>query len=81
MKVCRQKEETHDIETSQDSYTLNDVGSITTHQINTTTQAPPIPNKLFANVKVNDTCHLRLKVDTGSDTCIMTKDNMKRAQL
>ena len=60
MKVCRQKKkETHDIETSQDSYTLNDVGSITTHQINTlsTTQAPPTPNKLFANVKVNDTCH------------------------
>ena len=84
MKVCRQKKkETHDIETSQDSYTLNDVGSITTHQINTlsTTQAPPTPNKLFANVKVNDTCHLRLKVDTGSDTCIITKDDMKRAQL
>ena len=64
MKVCRQKKkETHDIETSQDSYTLNDVGSITTHQINTlsTTQARPTPNKLFANVKVNDTCYLRLK--------------------
>ena len=79
MKVCRQKKETHDIKTSQDSCTVTDVGSTTTHEINTlsTIRASPTLSKLFASVKVNDTCHLRLKVDSGSDTCI-TKQDIKR---
>ena len=83
-KVCRQKKrELHDIETSQDSYTLNDVGSITSHSINhlKTSHSEPTPNKIFANVRLNDSCHLRLKVDTGSDTCILTQDDMKKIEL
>ena len=83
-KVCRQKKrELHDIETSQDSYTLNDVGSITFHSINhlKTINSEPFPNKIFAKVKLNDSCHLRLKVDTGSDTCILTQDDIKKIEL
>ena len=86
-KVCRQKKRIHDIDTSADTLTLNDIGSITSTQICqlSSVQTPPtsnnVVNKIFVNAKLNDTAHVRLKVDTGADTCTITQHDLEKAKL
>ena len=84
-KVCRKKA-AHEASNSIDTYTLNDIGSITTQEVgnvcsvSTPTDTNKI-NKIFANVKLNDSCHVRMKVDTGSDTCLITQADLKKTKL
>ena len=85
-KVCRQKKKVHDIDASADTFTLNDIGSITSSQVcqlSSNRQQPTskIINKIFVNAKLNDTAHVRLKVDTGADTCTITEEDLKKANL
>ena len=86
-KVCfKKKKRFQDVTSSIDSYTLSDIGSITTQEIkeisaiSTPTDSTNI-NKIFANVKLNDQCHLRMKVDTGSDTCLITEEDLNKTKL
>ena len=39
------------------------------------------PNKLFATIKINDKRSLKMKIDTGADTCILTTDDLQALDL
>ena len=85
-KVCRsKKKKVHDVsQTSDYSFTLNDIGSITTKSVsNVSTNAKKFNgiDKLYAMVRLNDKFRLRMKVDTGADTCIITADDLKNLKL
>ena len=83
-KLCRsKKKKVHEVNQSGDDYTINDIGSITTRTVAnvSSTGSPPGIDKLFAMVRLNDNYRLRMKVDTGADTCIITTGDLKKLNL
>lgn len=94
-KVCRKarRQRVHDV-SRDDSFddphvfTAGDIGSITTtvKSINNVSTRELQGNghhidKIYARVKLNDTYSTKLKVDTGSDTCTLTTDDLKKSKL
>ena len=85
-KVCRsKKKKVHEVSQSlEDTLTLNDIGSISTKSIDNVSikdKSPAAVSKVFANVRLNDKYPLRLKVDTGADTCIITANDLAKLKL
>ena len=89
-RACMKKQrQVHEVAASdEDSYAAEEdyaLGSIETkHLHNVTsknTKATRGINKVFANVKLNDSYATKLKVDTGSDTCTITTDELQRSGL
>lgn len=91
--VCRGKqrkvnEMTRDESDDLGAYTFNDAYTITTKVINnvstksvhSSTTAKHV-DKIYAQVKLNDNHAIKLKVDTGSDTCTLTSADLKKSQL
>ena len=78
-----QKEDSLQKNQSGDDYTINDIGSITTRTVAnvSSTGLPPDIDKLFAMVRLIDNYSLRIKVDTGADTCIITAGDLKKLNL
>ena len=59
------------------------VGSVTTvHSISTDSKGNKYAEKIYANVRFNDGNNkTRLKIDTGSDACLLTEDDFKKSGL
>lgn len=51
------------------------IGSVT--EANTVHDISKFPEKIFATVKLNDHQDIKLKIDTGADTCILTTDDLQ----
>ncbi len=93
-KVCRSKSrKVNDLshnESSEDlqSYMMGDIGLITTtvKSVNNVSTKKSSDDKrhidkIYARVKLNDKYSAKLKVDTGSDTCTLTTDDLKKSKL
>lgn len=39
------------------------------------------PNKIYTTVKINDKCSIKMKVDTGANTCVLATDDLQRLGL
>ena len=61
------------------SYTLAAVTTISNASSKMKTE--PGINKIYAQVHLNDSYTLKLKVDTDSDTCTLTKLGWQKSQL
>ena len=69
-----------------DSYTLDEIGSITTTKcINNVSSYKAVHRerhigKIYAWVKLNESHRIKLKVDTGTDTCTLTDQDFKKSK-
>ena len=92
-KFCRKKllkvnEMTQD-DSSDDmnAYNLDEIGTITTTMKSVNVSAKTTHNKdrhndkIYARVKLNGSHDIKLKVDTGSDTCTLTSTDLQKSQL
>ena len=89
-RMCRtKKRQVHDIEQSDDDndsqdsldyYTLQSIETIKTI-CDVTTRTGGHIDKVYAKVKLNDSYSTRLKVDTGSDTCTITTEELQKSGL
>ena len=87
----RVHEMTEEEQLSEDlsTYTLREIGSITStssksiNDVSMTSSGATKRHidKIFAKVKLNDSHNIKLKVDTGSDTCTLTSDDFKKSHL
>ena len=82
-------EMTHD-DSSDDmnAYNLGEIGTITTQMksvnnvsAKTTHNEDRHIDKIYARVKLNGSRDIKLKVDTGSDTCTLTSTDLQKSQL
>ena len=93
-RVCLQKQRNvselayHNLaeDNTDNPYTMNDIGSITARTIDALTTSRSASSgrhidKIFAGVKLNDSYKARLKVDTGSNRCTLTTQDLKKSQL
>lgn len=84
-KVCRAKDRRVNEMTQEQSedehcaYTLSTISTI--GNLSTVTDGERGVNKVYARVVLNDKYAIKLKVDTGSDTCTLTKEDLKKSQL
>ncbi len=91
-KICmrRKLQQLHEVNTTEyadEDYSDQDdnpyssvIGIVTTTTSSTTHTIDTIssyPSKLFAVVKLNHKHSIKLKVDTGADTCILTTDDLQ----
>ncbi len=83
-KVCMQKKkQLHEIATSSSPDLQDDAAAVpftigTVDSTSTVSSISSFPNKLFATVKLNKSYNLKLKIDTGADTCILTVDDLQQ---
>ncbi|XP_036066937.1 uncharacterized protein LOC118598384 [Oryzias melastigma] len=86
LKVCmKRNKQLYEISSPDDvhysDYDTDDTGPTAT--IGSVTSANAVdtvcrfPDKLFVNVKLNDSHNLNMKIDTGADTCIITTDDLQ----
>ena len=71
-----------------DTYTLDEIGSITTTTkcINNVSSSKAEHrerhiDKIYAWVKLNDSHRIKLRVDTGADTCTLIDKDFKKSKL
>ena len=55
------------------------LGTITSE--NTVDVVSSYPEKIITTVKINDTRSIPIKVDTGTDTCVLTMDDLQKLSL
>lgn len=53
------------------------LGAISTVNENTVHNINTHQSRIYKQVKLNDTCDLNMKIDTGADTCILTTDDLQ----
>ena len=91
-RVCmqlRRQKRVHDIAQETADYVDDDsstrssvIGTVTTvHAVRSSTPDSKHPDRIYAKVTLNDTYDTKLKVDTGSDACILTLDDWEKSGL
>lgn len=73
-------EHSYDDDTSSDTEPITVVlGSITSeHSVHSMSS---YPDKIYTTVKINDQSNVKMKVDTGADTCVLTTDDLQNLGL
>ena len=71
----------HDVADTDSAINDELVGSITTvHSISSNGEDNKFPNKIFANVRFNNGKNkVKLKIDTGSDACLLTEEDFEKS--
>ena len=91
-RVCmqlRQQRRVHDIAREANDYSDGEsstkssvIGTVTTvHAVRSSTPGSKHPDRIYAKVTLNDKYDTKLKVDTGSDACILTLDDWEKSGL
>ena len=73
----------HDVADTDEKTSNEPVACISTvHCISSDSSVSRFPNKIYANVRFNDRENkVKLKIDTGSDACLLTEEAFKQSGL
>ena len=73
----------HDVADTDEKTSNEPVACISTvHCISSDSSVSRFPNKIYANVRFNDGENkVKLKIDTGSDACLLTEEDFKQSGL
>ena len=85
-RVClkkRSNSQVHDVADTDNAVNDDLVGSITTvHSVSSGCQDSKFPSKIYANVRFNNNENkVKLKIDTGSDACLLTEEDFRKSGL